>query len=403
MAASIFRRWKGLFFILLSVGVNGAAGERSLAGITLGEKPDATAVRRYVDAIRDEVEPKLRAGMTFAAPFEMSRGVSFYSGNSIGPQVNSVTPAGLDERTPLVAKSSRREDARPRQIMPLAPPETLAALYEKLAAVPVEHSGIVIAACKKLERDRMGLIAASTRYDWGLDSPLASFTLAAVNALARKNGFDLDQKKLILESLEELPVLIKVVKDRGWEADADRLVTKGLVVRIDEMCGWRGSLPHWVSLLAASQRRESRNALNYLLTAAQTSTMVTAFRALEKHDAADFNRDEIVRRGWARASRSKKQRYVYAELAAEHGITDALLVIATLIKTDVGDDALSTAYQKQFRKSVGHLTELDEEAETVAELILNNKGNLRFDASAGKYRLCDSPAAPQLTHTKQPQ
>jgi hypothetical protein len=195
-----------------------------------------------------------------------------------------------------------------------------------------------------------------------------------------------NMKESVVRAFEQHPVLIKTILRRQWLSGAEAKFI-ALAKKNPER-----ALVEYVEVLAAMDRPDAREALADFLTKGDGTMLVKSHFAAKKVNANCVDWSQVVPKAWRALGLLGHKRVVtdtieFAPLAAENGVTDALVLVAKKLNApafrgDAKDAALRERCFEVLRQVIV-LPDADERA--LVRYILDNRSALTFDKTTKKY------------------
>lgn len=213
-----------------------------------------------------------------------------------------------------------------------------------LDIVPIERLELLLKECKVAEN-----VWSKSRIEVWTESSAASaeligfdsvsrkfrtpFTQLAINHVIHLPDVPGAQRRTIFEHLRMFPELVAAVSQRPWLPEMDPYVTTALMKEIDQS-GWRNTAPYWIDCLLRMNSPQTWKAVEYLMVNCEVAVQVAAYRAVKEAPAPKLDLSATVAKAWRiyKLDAGKGHPVIYAPIAAEHGISEALAALANCIR-----------------------------------------------------------------------
>jgi hypothetical protein len=288
------------------------------------------------------------------------------------------------------------------------PPHVSAEILERatvaMHAVPVERLELVLGECKNAEKEW-----AKSQIEIWIQSPdrgkeligfdsvslrfRTPFTQLAINHVIRLPEIPAPLRKILFEHLGTFPELIAAVARRAWLMEMDPYVSVALMKRIDQV-GWRNTAPYWIDSLLRMDSPAAWRAIEYLMVNCEVAVQVAAYRAVKAVPTPKLDLPSTVTKAWRiyKLDVGKGHPTIYAPIAAEYGIADAVVAMANCIR----DEHVPQAPQQWGPVLVSFLRPQFSDARQAAAFVAANWDRLVFDPRTKKYDV-KRPPSPHAT------
>ena len=178
------------------------------------------------------------------------------------------------------------------------------------------------------------------------------------------------------------PELVAAVSQRPWLPEMDPYVTTALMKEIDQS-GWRNTAPYWIDCLLRMNSPQTWKAVEYLMVNCEVAVQVAAYRAVKEAPAPKLDLSATVAKAWRiyKLDAGKGHPVIYAPIAAEHGISEALAALANCIR----DKQVPQASERWGPVLISFLTPQFSDARQAAAFVATNWDKLVFDPTTKKY------------------
>jgi hypothetical protein len=239
-------------------------------------------------------------------------------------------------------------------------------LVEKLATTPTEHLDVLL-------KETVSVSGRIVLY------PI----LRVINTRA---DIGEDMKEPVLRAFEHHPVLIKTILRKQWLPGVEAKFI-ALTKKDPER-----AVVDYVEVLAAIDRPDAREALTEFLTKGTGATLVKSYAAAKTVNAACVDWDEVVPKAWRALGLLSLKRAVpdmidFAPIAAEYGVTDALVMVAKKLNSPaVRSDEKDAALRERCVRVLRQVVVLPDPGErALVKYVLDNRSALVFDKANRKY------------------
>jgi hypothetical protein len=243
----------------------------------------------------------------------------------------------------------------------------------KLTQIPAAYVNLLLEQARSAEEDHDG------------------FSVAAVTAINGRDDFGDELKEPILRCLSDLPELGRTVLMRGWQKGSEARILK-IAAGVEGF-----AIPSFVSLVAQIDSPEARKILPGLLTKGGARMMAASYRIVSRLDIDWLNWTDIAAKGWRVAKAEEGSGlFSYAPIAAKYGITEALVLMAKKLNGAPAPYEREDVFvREECRKALRLLVESeDSDEKALVKFVLDNRSNMIFDSTDGKYKLPKKPATP---------
>jgi hypothetical protein len=312
------------------------------------------------------------AGSAFAAPEEVALD-SLTLGESPNEKEVVAYLKAVRKATEVRRNRSAEEEGQNTRSAEASGPK-YADLLRKLEAVPPQFIEVLLKEARAAKVERTSI----------------RFANAITFLLGERPDLPPEAKDLFIRYVAEFPVLANAIVRNEWVKGSEaKLLSVAKSSRDFDA-------PRFVELVAQIDTPEARKFMPDLLTRGPAATMSSSITAAKKLDLTWLDWDPLVQKAWRKAKESgQSDIFSLAPVAARHGASDALLMLAKKLNGAPDPYNQSKEYEKmqrrEYKNTLEAVLEIDETTESaLVKHVLDHRDVLVFDKTTRKYKV---PAA----------